>query len=313
MNRGGLADWGTTNDDAFGFGSTGTALEVTPVDMQVMEALGWKQANDDWLPSAPANWSTASDWSGGIPVVTSKVVVAQGAAEVTSSIIAESIALSGQIDFTNAGDSQVYNGVDITGGDLYMDVGSGGGTVLTIGGALVNTGNGVIRLGNRGLSGDDNITALSVNNTGGYRCAALAFDAVERSGFSDWSTHVEIPNGRCAHIAVIRGGMANGLTDPKLPFERRRELQIVRGGPSRPEDAQLRMSCQGRSGNSSLTPMHVIRLAECARGRDVLRDRVNARPVGTSKLCSAISKSCHRIMKHCPTRSRSFVPWITKL
>lgn len=110
------------------------------------------------------NWTTASDWSNGVPTKTSAVVVAQGEPEVVAPFSVKSINVSAAIDFSGAGVSSV-SGAVANSGALYFDLDSGGGSGLRIGGLLTNSGE--MSIGNASLSASDSVTAATLNNVNG--------------------------------------------------------------------------------------------------------------------------------------------------
>ena len=102
---GDLADWGTSTVDTFGYGNTDTALEVTPVDFQAMEALGWNLSlPQDVFDEALGGWETDADWSTGyLPETVQDAYVGgvSGAMIVTlnSNVTVNSIATSADAQF----------------------------------------------------------------------------------------------------------------------------------------------------------------------------------------------------------------------
>jgi hypothetical protein len=135
-------------------------------------------ATDTWTDSSD-NWSTAADWSGGVPTATSNVVVAQGDPQVTSAISVASLDVSGssggEVDFVDAGASSVAGAVSVDAGAgagsfigpdyLTVDGFSDGGSTLTIGGALTNSGG--VQIGNADLSAASTVTATGLVNSAG--------------------------------------------------------------------------------------------------------------------------------------------------
>ncbi len=123
-------------------------------------------ANDTWIYTGSASWTTTADWSGGVPVSTSDVVVAQGNPLVTAAVAIGSLTNSAAVTFSNAGASTISGAVSNT-GKLTFDGNSGqGGFSLAIGGVLTNTG--VVRLGatNNSLSKSDIVQAGGLANSG---------------------------------------------------------------------------------------------------------------------------------------------------
>ncbi len=125
--------------------------------------------SDYWTDSS-ANWNTPGDWSAGVPTASSDVVIIGGGnPQVTASFgTVNSIADSGQLDFNNAGASSVTGGVSVNPpGALDLDASSGaGGSSLTVGGALTNSGTIAIGPSDNSLAAASTVTAASLDNTG---------------------------------------------------------------------------------------------------------------------------------------------------
>src|SRR5580658_7788302 len=131
-------------------------------------------ATDTWN-GATTNWDTASDWSAGVPVSTSAVVINSGQPEITSTTTAISVAsisiAGGLLSIQDPGATQSVSGnVTVSGsGGLSLDgnnIGGAGGSSMTIGGTLTNTstnGN-AISIGNGNITSADTVT---VNGSGG--------------------------------------------------------------------------------------------------------------------------------------------------
>ena len=120
-------------------------------------------------------WTTASDWSAGVPTSSSNVTVAEGNPIVEAPFTVNSITDSSAITFVDAGLSTVLGTVDVKGGGLLTFDPPGpepdGGSSLTIDGALTNAGTVSVGTGpnapNFTLDAPDTLTAASINNTGG--------------------------------------------------------------------------------------------------------------------------------------------------
>lgn len=124
-------------------------------------------ANDTWTLAGSANWTTAKDWSAGVPTSTSHVVVAQGDPLVTGAIRIASLTNSTTVTFSDAGASTISGAVS-NAGKLTLDGNSGqGGSSLSIGGVLTNTG--IVRVGatDNSLSASDTVQARGLVNSGG--------------------------------------------------------------------------------------------------------------------------------------------------
>ncbi|MCW2284017.1 hypothetical protein M2323_001630 [Rhodoblastus acidophilus] len=124
-------------------------------------------ATNSWTSPAIANWNTAAYWSAGVPITTSDCVILQGEAVVTSAIAVASLRNAAQLDFINAGSGAVTTGV-INNGVLRLDAGAGnGGSNLTIGGLLTNTGVALLGAYNNSLSKSDTVTVAGLVNING--------------------------------------------------------------------------------------------------------------------------------------------------
>ncbi len=192
-------------------------------------------ATDTWTNSGSANWNTAADWSGGVPATTSDVVVAQGDPQVTAAISIHSLTLTtpGEVDFINAGSSTIAGAVNSSGYITLDAVATNGGSNLSIGGVLTNTG--VVQLGsnNNSLSKSDTVTVagivnhsgsfigdievaggsssaarMLVNDSGaaGFGAAGVLYGIVHLSGFST----IEFASGQITTIAANSALDLNG-------------------------------------------------------------------------------------------------------
>jgi hypothetical protein len=129
-------------------------------------------AADTWLVQE-GNWDTPSDWSAGLPTASSDVEIGAlraGNPTVTASfgtVASIRINKNGSLDFEDAGANSVTGGVTIghdgTGCGLELDVDSGdGGSSLTIGGVLTNSG--TVVAGNSALSAASTFDAARIVN-----------------------------------------------------------------------------------------------------------------------------------------------------
>jgi hypothetical protein len=120
----------------------------------------------NWLDGTD-DWNTPSDWSAGLPVASSNVVINQGNPEVTASFGAvNSITNSATLDFIDAGASSVTNYVRNDGGVLAVDPFSGdGGSSLTIGDWFYNYGTIQIGPSDNTLSADSTVSIANLNVT----------------------------------------------------------------------------------------------------------------------------------------------------
>ena len=106
-------------------------------------------------------------------------MVAQGDPQVTAAISINSLTLTtpAEVDFINAGSSTIAGAVNNS-GDITLDAASkNGGSNLSIGGVLTNTG--VVQLGsaNNSLSKSDTVTVAGIVNHSGSSSATLRWRA----------------------------------------------------------------------------------------------------------------------------------------
>ncbi len=164
-SMGDLADWNSSTVDCAGSGVRGIVQYFTPVDVQVMEALGWAPA-DSWQNSGSASWSTAGDWTLGVPTSSSDVDVAEGDPQVTAPFEVAALGITASVTFSSAGLSTVANDV-ITSGQMDFDTTSGAaGSGLSIGGYLGNQGDIIVGVSGGSLSAADQVKAATLNNAG---------------------------------------------------------------------------------------------------------------------------------------------------
>jgi hypothetical protein len=146
-------------------------------------------ATDSWIDGR-ADWNTAADWSAGVPTATSNVDVGEGDPQITSAITIASLIDSAAVTFADAGAGIVSGGVDVSGGLSLLDTASGqGGSSLTIGGALTNSG--LAQFGNK-LSATDTVSAASLDNPntldffgGGTASRKMLLDIAGTAGIRD--------------------------------------------------------------------------------------------------------------------------------
>ena len=122
-----------------------------------------------WTGAVNSDWDDADNWSpAGVPDASSDVVIAAGApvAVASASIgTVNSITDLSGLRFRSAGTNTVTTFLDNS-GELRVDrKAGGGGTILNIAGPLTNSGS--LRIGNATLSASDEVTAASIDNTGG--------------------------------------------------------------------------------------------------------------------------------------------------
>ena len=185
---------------------------------------------DTWTSSQlfTANWTTAGDWSGGLPITTSDVTIAQGGPFVTSAINIASLSFStGGVEFESAGASSVSGSVTVSGnGILSFDKDAGtGGSSLTIGGALTLSGSFTsFDIGANTQSTGDTVTAASLsvgtgaglgiqNETGSNETDTL--DITGQAGFGTagiLTGNILVANGNGASSSVIEFGSGSITT-----------------------------------------------------------------------------------------------------
>src|SRR5271163_4596933 len=119
-----------------------------------------------WTGDINSDWDDAGNWSPAVvPGASSDVVITTGAPVASASIgTVNSIRDSAELSFESAGTNTVTTFLDNT-GFLYVDHSAGeGGTTLNIG-TLTNSHR--VWIGNPTLSAPDEVTAASLDNTGG--------------------------------------------------------------------------------------------------------------------------------------------------
>lgn len=128
-------------------------------------------AIDTWTAvDGVANWDAPSDWSGGVPTASSDVVIpdvsGDGGPEVTARFgTVNSINDAVGLELIDAGANFVTGGFTNSGGlDLDNSSTGEGGSSLTIGGALKNSGDMYIGPEDNTLSAPDTVNAARVAN-----------------------------------------------------------------------------------------------------------------------------------------------------
>jgi len=119
---------------------------------------------DTWKGGNGA-WTTAANWSDGVPTSTSAVVVSSGDPLVSSGIAIASLTNSSSLDFVHAGTSTISGDVTNTGFFNIDDREGSGGTNLTVGGAFTNTGYMQFGYSNNSLDAKDTIKLGSLVNS----------------------------------------------------------------------------------------------------------------------------------------------------
>ena len=155
-------------------------------------------ATDTWTDST-ANWNTASDWSAGLPDLSSDVVINRyGNPEVTASfgtVATIHMRNRASLAFADAGASTVARGVTVNDrGALSLDASHGyGGSTLTIGGRLTNGGTIEIGPSDNTLSAASTIEAAHLSNSGtvdlyGSSTVQATLDITSAAGFGTTGT-----------------------------------------------------------------------------------------------------------------------------
>ena len=226
--NGDLADWDSSTSDCCGIGVQGIVQGFTPVDVRVMEALGWAPG-DTWQNTGSASWSTAGDWSLGVPTSSSDVDVAEGDPQVTApfEVAALGVAISASITFSSAGVSTVTHDVDINGQVDFDTISGAAGSGLSIGGYLGNGGDITVGVSGGSLSAADQIKAATLDNAGvitlaGHSGAMATLDVVG-SAVNDGTINIG------QNAKAIFGGSLSGLGGSE-------KIQLSSGGVLSLED-----------------------------------------------------------------------------
>ena len=124
----------------------------------------------DYWTDGTANWNTPGDWSCGVPIASSDVVISAGGdPQVTASFgTVNSIADFGGLDFISAGASSVTGDVSIeSGAGLSLDASGGdGGSSFTVGGVNELRDDHDRPAADNSLSAASTVTAASLENSG---------------------------------------------------------------------------------------------------------------------------------------------------
>ena len=108
------------------------------------------------------NWTTAGDWSAGVPTSSSNVVISEGNPQITGAV-GTIATLNDSSNLTFVGGSLTVSGAFTNSGSVNVDAGGGqGGSALTIGGTLTNSGN--FSVGNGALGTASTVNVASINN-----------------------------------------------------------------------------------------------------------------------------------------------------
>lgn len=124
-----------------------------------------------WKSPVSGSWTFAADWSSGtVPGASDDVtigVLGSYTVAVTSAIAIHSLTLSdpaATLTIKDPGVSEKVTANFTNAGVVTLDAAGGGGTTLSIGGALANSG--LFTIGNAGLAAATTVTAASLANTG---------------------------------------------------------------------------------------------------------------------------------------------------
>jgi len=147
-----------------------------------------------WTEAVSQDWHTAGNWSAAVvPTSTSDVIIGLGGAIASTTIgTVHSITVSATLEFESAGATDKVTTFLTNSGFLAADPNSGeGGTSLTIGGLLTNSG--TLAIGNTSLSSSDKIVAAALKNAGtidltGTSVAQALLDITGAAGFGTVGT-----------------------------------------------------------------------------------------------------------------------------
>ncbi len=127
----------------------------------------WDGTTNDWYNDNGADWSPAGD-----PAATDQVIIDSGEAYLNSgdagfTVASITLSSSGVLAIADPGVTQAVTGKFVNSGGFYVDTASGlGGSTVTIGGTLTNSGTLQIGPSDFSLSSPDQVTASHLNNTG---------------------------------------------------------------------------------------------------------------------------------------------------
>jgi hypothetical protein len=169
-----------------------------------------------WTGADGSDWFDADNWSpAGVPGASSDVTIATGEAVASASIgTVNSITDSSWLSFKSAGTNTITGSV-ANSGLLFLDGNEydPGGSTLSIGGALTNTGE--IEMGNAWSGASDKLTAGALSNSGSINLEFLALLDVTTgvAGFGTAGTltgsvtvrtasAIEFPSGQISTIAT---------------------------------------------------------------------------------------------------------------
>ncbi|HZZ87647.1 MAG TPA: hypothetical protein VFE13_04860, partial [Caulobacteraceae bacterium] len=121
-------------------------------------------SNDVWKGGKGA-WTTAGNWTSGVPTSTSSVTINSGEPVVTSAITIAALNNFGSLDFLHAGASKI-SGAVVNAGFFNIDNQTAtGGTSLTVLGAFTNTGYLQVGYSDNSLTAADTIKVASLVNS----------------------------------------------------------------------------------------------------------------------------------------------------
>ncbi len=211
-------------------------------------------ATNNWTDST-ANWNTPSDWSAGLPDSSSDVVINRyGNPDVTASfgtVATIDINNRASLTFTDAGASTVAGGATVKyGGALYLDASGGdGGSALTIGGRLTNSGTIEIGPSDNTLSAASTIEAAHLSSTG----------TLDLYGSSTVQAVLDVTSGAGFGTAETLTGQVNLSDDALIEFKGGQITTIAASGALRLIGSQAFVAdASNTSSNSALKGLETV-------------------------------------------------------
>ncbi len=209
---------------------------------------------NNWTDST-ANWNTPSDWSAGLPDSSSDVVINRyGNPDVTASfgtVATIDINNRASLTFTDAGASTVAGGATVKyGGALYLDASGGdGGSALTIGGRLTNSGTIEIGPSDNTLSAASTIEAAHLSSTG----------TLDLYGSSTVQAVLDVTSGAGFGTAETLTGQVNLSDDALIEFKGGQITTIAASGALRLIGSQAFVAdASNTSSNSALKGLETV-------------------------------------------------------
>ncbi len=173
-------------------------------------------ATDTWRDGT-ANWDTSGDWSAGVPIASSDVVINKGSPGTGSfgTVNSISIGVEGGLVLVNFGEGDLSSvtGAVTNSGTLSLDPAYAGGSSLAIGGMLTNDG--TIRMGSTLYPPGSTIEAAGLTNFIG-----ATLGTIDLSGGSDNSAAATLDVGSAAGFgaAGVLYGNVNVFGDALIEF-----------------------------------------------------------------------------------------------